>query len=53
MRKLVYFIILIIGLSTYLNAFSIKVEVDNLRILGWGKWYGLPNDEIEKQMVIL
>jgi uncharacterized protein (DUF2141 family) len=31
MRKLVYFIILIIGLSTYLNAFSIKVEVDNLR----------------------
>ncbi len=30
-----------------------KVEVDNLRILGWGKWYGLPNEEIERQMVIL
>jgi len=30
-----------------------KVEVDDLRILGWGKYYGLPNEEIEKQMVIL
>jgi V/A-type H+-transporting ATPase subunit C len=30
-----------------------KVEVDNLRILGWGKWQGMPNEEIEKQMVIL
>lgn len=30
-----------------------KVEVDNLRILGWGKWYGIPNEEIERQMVIL
>ncbi len=30
-----------------------KVEVDNLRILGWGKWYGMPNEEIEKQMVIV
>ncbi|WP_202319644.1 V-type ATP synthase subunit C [Archaeoglobus neptunius] len=30
-----------------------KVEVDNLRILGWGKWYGLPNEEIERQMVML
>ncbi len=30
-----------------------KVEVDNLRILGWGKWYNLPNEEIERQMVIL
>lgn len=30
-----------------------KVEVDDLRILGWGKWYGLPNEEIEKQMVII
>jgi len=30
-----------------------KVEVDDLRILGWGKWYGLPNEEIERQMVIL
>jgi V/A-type H+-transporting ATPase subunit C len=30
-----------------------KVEVDNLRVLGWGKWQGLPNEEIERQMVIL
>ncbi|MEM4524032.1 MAG: V-type ATP synthase subunit C [Archaeoglobaceae archaeon] len=30
-----------------------KVEVDDLRILGWGKWFGLPNEEIEKQMVII
>ncbi len=30
-----------------------KVEVDNLRILGWGKWYGLSNEEIERQMVIV
>lgn len=30
-----------------------KVEVDNLRILGWGKWHGIPNEEIEKEMVIL
>lgn len=30
-----------------------KVEVDNLRILGWGKYYGLPNEEIERQMVIV
>ncbi|RLI80718.1 ATP synthase A1 subunit C [Archaeoglobales archaeon] len=30
-----------------------KVEVDNLRILGWGKWHGLSNEEIESQMVIL
>jgi len=30
-----------------------KVEIDNLRILGWGKWYNLPNEEIERQMVIL
>ncbi|RLI80757.1 ATP synthase A1 subunit C [Archaeoglobales archaeon] len=30
-----------------------KVEVDNLRILGWGKWYNMPNEEIEKQMVIV
>jgi V/A-type H+-transporting ATPase subunit C len=30
-----------------------KVEVDNLRILGWGKWYNMPNDEIERQMVIV
>ena len=30
-----------------------KVEIDDLRILGWGKWYGLPTEEIEKQMVIV
>ena len=30
-----------------------KVEVDDLRIIGWGKWYGLPNEEIERQLVIL
>ncbi|MEM1577046.1 MAG: hypothetical protein QXT98_06015 [Archaeoglobaceae archaeon] len=30
-----------------------KVEIDNLRILGWGKWHGIPNEEIEKEMVIL
>lgn len=30
-----------------------KVEVDNLRVLGWGKYYGLPNEEIERQMVIV
>ncbi len=30
-----------------------KIEVDNLRILGWGKWQGIPNEEIEEQLVIL
>ena len=30
-----------------------KVEVDNLRILGWGKWHGMSNEEIEKQLVIV
>lgn len=30
-----------------------KVEVDNLRVLGWGKYFGLPNEEIERQMVIV
>jgi len=30
-----------------------KVEVDDLRILGWGKWHNIPNEEIERQMVIL
>lgn len=30
-----------------------KVEVDDLRILGWGKWHRIPNEEIEKEMVIL
>ncbi|MFN3384286.1 MAG: V-type ATP synthase subunit C [Archaeoglobaceae archaeon] len=30
-----------------------KTEVDDLRVLGWGKWHGLPNEEIERQMVIV
>lgn len=30
-----------------------RVEVDNLRILGWGKYHNIPNEEIEKEMVIL
>ncbi len=30
-----------------------KIEVDNLRTLGWGKWQGIPGEEIEKQLVIL
>jgi len=30
-----------------------KVEVDNLRVLGWGKWEGIPNEEIEEQLVIV
>ena len=30
-----------------------KVEVDNLRILGWGKWHGMSNEEIEEQLVIV
>ncbi len=30
-----------------------KVEVDNLRIIGWGKWYEMPNEEIERQLVIV
>lgn len=30
-----------------------KIEVDNLRTLGWGKWQGIPNEEIEEQLVIL
>ncbi|MDI9646081.1 MAG: V-type ATP synthase subunit C [Archaeoglobales archaeon] len=30
-----------------------KVEVDDLRILGWGKWFNFSNEEIEKQMVII
>lgn len=30
-----------------------KMEVDNLRTLGWGKWQGIPGEEIEKQLVIL
>ncbi len=30
-----------------------KVEVDNLRVLGWGKYFGMPIEEIERQMVIV
>lgn len=30
-----------------------KVEIDNLRILGWGKWQNIPNEEIERQLVIV
>ncbi len=30
-----------------------KIEVDNLRTLGWGKWKGVPAEEIEEQLVIL
>ena len=30
-----------------------KIEVDNLRTLGWGKWQGIPNEEIGEQLVIL
>ena len=30
-----------------------KIEVDNLRTLGWGKWNNVPNEEIEAQLVIL
>ena len=30
-----------------------KVESDNLRILGWGKWQNIPNEEIERQLVIV
>jgi V/A-type H+-transporting ATPase subunit C len=30
-----------------------KLEVDNLRIIGWGKWEGLSNDVIEEQLVVL
>ncbi len=30
-----------------------KIEVDNLRILGWGKWQEIPNEEIEAQLVIV
>ena len=30
-----------------------KIEVDNLRTLGWGKWNNVPKEEIEAQLVIL
>ncbi|MET1124259.1 MAG: V-type ATP synthase subunit C [Archaeoglobaceae archaeon] len=30
-----------------------KTEVDNLRIIGWGKWLGMSNEEIESQLVIV
>jgi len=30
-----------------------KIEVDNLRTLGWGKWQNIPKEEIESQLVIL
>ncbi len=30
-----------------------KIEVDNLRTLGWGKWQNIPNEEIEEQLVIV
>jgi V/A-type H+-transporting ATPase subunit C len=30
-----------------------KVEVDNLRIIGWGKWNNIPNEAIEEQLVLV
>jgi len=30
-----------------------KIEADNLRVIGWGKWEGLPNEVIEEQLVIV
>ena len=30
-----------------------KLEADNIRIIGWGKWEGLPNEAIEEQLVIV
>jgi len=30
-----------------------KIEADNLRILGWGKWEGIPNESLEEQLVIV
>lgn len=30
-----------------------KIEADNLRIIGWGKWENLPNEMIEEQLVML
>ncbi|MCS7121745.1 MAG: V-type ATP synthase subunit C [Archaeoglobaceae archaeon] len=30
-----------------------KVEVDNIRIIAWGKWLNMPTEEIESQLVIV
>ena len=30
-----------------------KIEVDNLRVIGWGKWEGLSNEAIEEQLVMV
>ncbi len=30
-----------------------KLEADNLRVIGWGKWEGLPNEAIEEQLVMV
>ncbi|RUM34224.1 MAG: ATP synthase A1 subunit C [Archaeoglobus sp.] len=30
-----------------------KIEVDNLRVIGWGKWENLPNEAIEEQLVMV
>lgn len=35
----------------YMNAK--KIEADNLRIIGWGKWENVPNEDIEEQLVVL
>jgi V/A-type H+-transporting ATPase subunit C len=30
-----------------------KIETDNLRMLGWGKWENIPNEVIEEQLVVV
>lgn len=30
-----------------------KIEADNLRIIGWGKWEDLSNEAVEEQLVVL
>jgi len=30
-----------------------KIEADNLRVIGWGKWEGLSNEAIEEQLVMV
>lgn len=30
-----------------------KIEADNIRIIGWGKWENLPHEHIEEQLVII
>jgi len=30
-----------------------KLEADNIRIIGWGKWEGVPNEAIEEQLVMV